>query len=221
MPTYKIVGKIQKVTYGVNNEDASKIKSISIKPDQEYSLKNGDKNYAMLMPEGAGACQALAVEYKKETEFDFQMAIGCPLQVEKRVLMTLRVSSCDAIKVTADEIGKAADKIGKAAKEIDKAAKEIGKAVKEIKDDATKITKATEEIKNKPGEITAVTETIIPSKIQTINEKAKETETSCEVIKKQLESIDKSCLTTINLKSDSGEAPKPVAFKLVSISLLA
>lgn len=105
MATYKIAGKIQKVTF----DGAAKMKSIFVIPDQEYSLKNSDKNYAILMPNKDNAFQALAVEYKKEIEFEFKLKMKTSFSLEagKRVEMELeeeKASGDVTLKQKVEEI---------------------------------------------------------------------------------------------------------------------
>ncbi len=205
MATYKIAGKIQKVTY----DASAKFKSVSIEPDQEYSLKNGDKKYAMLMPDKDNAFQALAVEYKKEIEFEFKPETSISLETGKRMMAKLSYSSCDAIKAEA---------------------KKIEKASEVIKEEVDKTEKTEEAIKIKTGEISTNAEAIkaetgkISEAAKAIAGKVKERKSSVEIIEEQLEIIYDVSQCVITLKSDAIPGKKgltPSNFKLAALSLLA
>lgn len=78
MPNYKIAGKIQKITYN-NNSSALVLSSISILPDADYTLKDGEKNYAVLLPTNDNGCQVIGGKYDKEIEI--QLASGANISV--------------------------------------------------------------------------------------------------------------------------------------------
>ena len=91
---YKIAGKIQKIEYSKIPATGSNF-FIFLVPDQNCSLKDGDTNYAVLLPEDAASTEAKSLAYKQAikvdlTNFDFdKLPVKLHLEPGKRVMMVL------------------------------------------------------------------------------------------------------------------------------------
>lgn len=101
MPTYKIAGKIQKVEYDTSNTATFKL---FLAPDGDYSLKNDDKHYALMLLVDNETVETLALEYAKTVTFEFTLPNGLILETGKHVELGLEIvkDGSDKIILTSD-----------------------------------------------------------------------------------------------------------------------